>query len=402
VAEAKLKIALFAPALPGSGAINGIVTYTGIMRDALRALGHSVIVLAGDRIEHSDGRVGAIARPNRALGAYRRLVESRQPDDGSSVGIRLQILNAFRAARREGAEIFEIEESFGWAGRLVGRGAAVVTRLHGPHVFGREPQESADEKMLGDLRETAEARALTKVQAVSCPSDRLLDAIISRYDFKLPLARAIPNPISVPPKSARWSAAKADLDQLLCVGRFDLRKGADVVLRGFARALEQRPSLRLVMVGPDPGLTQPDGSRIHFDQFITSEVPSLAKERITYLGPQSPQQIARLRQKSAFAIVGSRFENFPYSIAEAVAVGMPVLASDSFGNAEIIRDGLDGRIVPMGDVAATAEAIVAMSSNPARLAAMGHSAYARAAEWLAPDRIARETADLYRAALARL
>lgn len=399
--EAKLKIALFAPALPDSGAINGIVTYTRIMRDALRALGHSVIVLAGDRIEHSDGRVGPIGRPSRALGPFRWLAESRQPDDGSSVGIRLEILNAFGAARREGAEVFEIEESFGWAGRLVGRGAAIVSRLHGPHVFGREPQESAAEKMLGALREAAEARALTTVQAVSCPSARLLDAMVSRYDLELPLARAIPNPIPVAPRSAAWNVANADLDQLLCVGRFDLRKGADIVVHAFVRALDRRPSLKLVIAGPDPGLTQPDGRRIHFDEFITAEVPPAARKRISFLGPQSPQHIANLRRQSAFAIVGSRFENFAYSIAEAMALGMPVLASDSFGNAEMIRDGVDGRIIPVEDVAATANAILDMASDTQRLAEMGHSTYSRAAEWLAPERIARENVVLYREAISR-
>jgi glycosyltransferase involved in cell wall biosynthesis len=84
-----------------------------------------------------------------------------------------------------------------------------------------------------------------------------------------------------------------------------------------------------------------------------------------------------------------------------MAAGMPVLASDTFGNGEMIRDGLDGRIVPIGDVTATADAILAMASDPARLADMGRSAYARVAEWLSPERIARETVAVYREAMAR-
>src|SRR5258708_5684889 len=155
------------------------------------------------------------------------------------------------------------------------------------------------------------------------------------------------------------------------------------------------------MVGPDAGLAQANGSPRHFNEFVASEVPPEARARIRFLGPQPPQAIRQLRLESAFAIVGSRFENFPYSISEAMALGMPVLASGSFGNAEMVRDGIDGRIVPVADVMAMADAIVTMTSYPAQLAQMGRSSYARAGEWLSPERIARETVTLYREAIAR-
>ena len=44
--------------------------------------------------------------------------------------------NRLKAARQAGAQVFEIEESFGWAGRLTGQGVAIVERLHGPRVAG--------------------------------------------------------------------------------------------------------------------------------------------------------------------------------------------------------------------------------------------------------------------------
>jgi glycosyltransferase involved in cell wall biosynthesis len=396
-----LRIALFAPALPGSGVSNGIVTYTGIMRTALGRLGHEIMVLAGDQIEYPDGRVAAVPESNPLVRRLRQYLESRQPDDGSSIWIRLRILDAFRAARRAGAQLFEIEESYGWAARLVGRGAAIVTRLHGPHVFGREPIETAAEKSMGDLREAAELASLIEVQAVTCPSQRLLDAMIARHGLKLPLARAIPNPIPVAPRSDSWSPDRANSDQILCVGRFDLRKGADIVVHAFVQALQSRPSIQLVMAGTDPGLAQPDGSVIHFGDFVARDVPLEARSRISFLGPQPPKRIAELRLQSAFTIVGSRFENFPYSIAEAMAVGMPVLASDSFGNGEMIRDRLDGRLVPVGDVPAMAQAMVELVSDSNRLGEMGRSAQARAADWLSPERIARETVSLYREAMLR-
>jgi hypothetical protein len=119
--DGPLRIALYAPALPKSGVSNGIVTYSRIMRDALRALGHSVAVVSADQIEHADGRVAALPKPSGVVGRVRILMEARRGEDGSNIWTRLRILDAFEAARRAGAQVFEIEESFGWAGRLAGR-----------------------------------------------------------------------------------------------------------------------------------------------------------------------------------------------------------------------------------------------------------------------------------------
>ncbi len=123
------------------------------------------------------------------------------------------------------------------------------------------------------------------------------------------------------------------------------------------------------------------------------------RSRILFLGPLAPEKIVELRRQSAFALVTSRFENFPYSIAEAMAAGSAVITSATFGGSEMIRDGLDGLVVPRGDVIGTARAILRMAGAHHETVQMGRSAYARAAEWLSPERIARETVDVYRKAI---
>jgi glycosyltransferase involved in cell wall biosynthesis len=397
-----LRIALYSPELPESDASNGNVTYSRIMRDALRLLGHSVAIITPEHVEHADGRIVALPPPRGLIGRLRKFVEASHRDDGSDTWIRLRVMDAFEAVRRAGVDVVEIEESFGWAGRLAGRGVAIIERLHGPHVFGREVVEHPEQRRLGDLREAAELRSLLKVQAVTCPSRRLLDAMIARYALELSVAHAIPNPMPVVPQAAAWRVEHADPNQILCVGRFDLRKGADVVVRAFARALDRRPSLRLVIAGPDTGLMHADGHLVHFDEFAARELSPETRASISFLGVQPTERISDLRFGSALALVASRFESFGYTVAEAMAIGMPVVASNSFGPPEIIRDGVDGRIVPVGDIDATADAMVDMVSNPDRLGAMGKSAYSRAASWLSPARIAEETVAVYREALSTM
>ena len=398
--DAPLRIGLYAPALPESGVSNGIVTYAGVMRDALRSRGHGVMIVTPDHVERFDGSVVDLPTSRGLARRVRAFVEGFSRDDGLIPAHRLPILDAFEAARRAGVQVFEIEESFGWAGRFVGRGPAIVERLHGPHGLLRNWAEADRDKQGGDLREAAEVASFTKVQAVTAPTQAMLDAVAGKYGIELPLARAIPNPIAAASSAAQWRLEHANPDQILYVGRFDLLKGADVALRAFALALEQRPQLQLVMVGPDNGLLE-NGVRVRFDDFAVRELSPEVRERVSFLAAQPPATIVDLRLRSAFSLLTSRFENFPYSLAEAMAVGMPVLSSDTFGAREMVRDGVDGRIVPVGDARATAEAMVALTGNAGQLAAMGRAAQVRVTDWLSPDRVAVETVAVYRAAIAR-
>jgi len=401
-ANEPLRIALYSPALPDSGASNGIVTYTRIMRDALRALGHEVFVVTTEYMEDADGNVAALPKINRLLASAELRLAAMRGEGRGERWVRMNVRNAFAAARRLEAQVFEIEESFGWAGALNGQGVAIVERLHGPHAFVRNVVESAAERKAGDRREAAERSSFGRVQAMISPTRGLLDALVERFDLDLGLARVIPNPMPLTPPSAMWRYERANPTQLLAVGRFDLCKGADVMLRAFAVALNRQPDLTLVMAGPDTGLAQADGTMVRFDDFVRREIPPEARSRITFLGPQPPSRISELRLQSGVAVVASRFETFPYTIAEAMAVGMPILASATFGAREMIRDGVDGRIVPIADIEKTAEPMVEMAAMPEKLAEFGRSAHARAAELLSPERVARETVELYRQAIARL
>lgn len=374
--ERALHIAFHSPDVPLSCAPNGILNYVRIMSEALLELGHRVTVFNSEFIMHVPGKAERIE--------HRRWL--RLP----TVERRLQ--TALTKVRSAGAHVIEIEESFGWAGQLVGHGVPIVMRLHGPHLFARDFVAASPFRKFDDRRVDAENRAIEKVEAVSSPARGLLDAIIAQTAGPK-IGRVILNPIRVP--TEQWRPDGADPDQILFVGRFDLRKGANIAIRAFARALKERPSLKLVMVGPDDGLTRDDGSVIHFDEFAATEIQPSARARIQFLGPQSPQRIAELRLGSTLSLTTARCETFSYVIAEAMALGMPVLAARSFGPDELLGSGAGGRLVPVGDVEATAAALLEMLSDPHSLQQMGRSGRDFVATFLNPERIARETLALY-------
>lgn len=377
-------VGLFSPALPSRGLSNGIVTYVRIMRDALRSLGHSVTVVDPEQIEFSDGTIADLPKSTGLKCRIQTLAEAWNGRETSTAFVRVRILEAFRALKAAGVQVVEIEESWGWAGRIVGRGLPIVMRLHGPHTLARE---TASRGWLDRRREASELKAFQSVQAVSSPSASVLQTMVEAGG-KAQLTRVIHNPMHLPRE--QWSLKQSHPDQILFVGRFDLLKGADIVIRAFAKAVEKRPSLRLVMVGPDRGL----GGAVRFQEFVLS-IPSEAREKIDFLGEQSPQRISQLRLQSALAIVGSRYETFAYTIFEAQALGMPLLMTDTLGPRGMITDGVDGRIVPVADPAAMAEAITQMVDDPASLARMGAAGRNMVGERMDPRRIAQQTVELY-------
>jgi glycosyltransferase involved in cell wall biosynthesis len=70
-------------------------------------------------------------------------------------------------------------------------------------------------------------------------------------------------------------------------------------------------------------------------------------------------------------IVPSQYEGFGLTAAEAMAAGLPVIASDVDGLREVVDDGNSGLLVPFGDVEKMSSALLALLSNPERARSMG-------------------------------
>jgi glycosyltransferase involved in cell wall biosynthesis len=81
------------------------------------------------------------------------------------------------------------------------------------------------------------------------------------------------------------------------------------------------------------------------------------EDRVSFLGAQPRRRIVELFRAADASILSSSWENFPHTVVEALAVGTPVLAMEAGGVGEVVRDGVNGLLVPAGDGAALADAI---------------------------------------------
>jgi glycosyltransferase involved in cell wall biosynthesis len=154
----------------------------------------------------------------------------------------------------------------------------------------------------------------------------------------------------------RASAGIAEGTPLLgSVARIDVWKGFDVLLDAFVLMRSRRPTLELVVAGnPVPGKE---------DYAAALERRAAAMEGVRWLGPRDdvPELLADL---DVFAQVSTEPEPFGLVVVEALASGVPVVAGAAGGPLEVMgRDGFSspmGRLVPAGEAAALADAVLAL------------------------------------------
>lgn len=153
------------------------------------------------------------------------------------------------------------------------------------------------------------------------------------------------------------------------VGRMQAVKAQTLLARAFIRALELQPALRdrlrLAMVGDGPLRTEAQGL---LDAAGVGGLAWLPGERT---------DVPHVMRGLDLFVLPSQAEGISNTILEAMATGLPVLATDVGGNADLVVDGQTGCIVAANDVEALAGGLVRMATDPARAAAMGRAGRAR-------------------------
>lgn len=189
--------------------------------------------------------------------------------------------------------------------------------------------------------------------------------------------RVVRNPVALP---AHPPAPRPG--QVLFLGRLWREKGIDDLLHAAARIAPQCPALRLVCAG--------DGD---LDRVRTAAAGLGLSARVELPGWLDGEPKARVLREAAVFVLPSYAEGLPMGVLEAMAQGVPVIASDVGGVREALGDA--GLIVPAGDVAALADALLALLGDPARAAALGQAGRVRAQALFAPDQIRASLASLY-------
>lgn len=149
------------------------------------------------------------------------------------------------------------------------------------------------------------------------------------------------------------------------VGRMQTVKDQTLLARAFVRTLEMAPSLkgrlRLIMIGDGPLRGE---ARQILEQAGVADLAWLPGER---------HDVPEILRGLDCFVLPSLAEGISNTILEAMAVGLPVVATRVGGNPELVIEGVTGRLVPSGDADAMAAALIAYASDPEQARAAGRA-----------------------------
>jgi glycosyltransferase involved in cell wall biosynthesis len=149
--------------------------------------------------------------------------------------------------------------------------------------------------------------------------------------------------------------------------------GVEVIVQAFTQAVQQRPELRLLMLGNGS-----QAGRLHqiLNSRITanSRTSSINNSSVLMPGLVKYDKLPRFYRSADLYVAASHSDGTSISLLEAMACGCPVLVSDIPGNREWVIPGVNGWLFPDGDANALADAIITVVDQRARLPGMGRAA----------------------------
>ncbi|MBJ7595200.1 MAG: glycosyltransferase family 4 protein [Candidatus Dormibacteraeota bacterium] len=223
---------------------------------------------------------------------------------------------------------------------------------------------------------------LARLGAVVVPSRALAKFLIGRG---FPVSRMYMVPSRIDIRRTEPGAAHQPV-RIATAARLETHKGIDVLLDACARLNGRTPLVHLDIYG--------DGSlRAELERRAAGSALD-----VTFHGNVSDVR-ERLLDADIF-VLPSRGENLPITILEAMAVALPVVASRVGGVAELVDDGVSGRLVEPDDVAALAQALTPLIADSHQRAAMGRAGVARVAEHFDAAQAGAEMVALYERLLA--
>lgn len=260
-----------------------------------------------------------------------------------------------------------------------------------------------------ELRERIEARIINLADALIAgnPDERddlerrrsSHDGMVCMVPLGVDMDRFVPGDMA---QARRDMDLPADGVLGLFVGRIDPIKGIDVLIEAFSRTAQgwgtASASPKLVLVG---GELDNHGRPVGDLAEVEADARRLGfADDIVFLGARPQEDLATLYQAVDFVVIPSRYESFGLVAVEAMASGTPVIASRAGGLPYSVRDGVAGLLVCPGNAVSLTDAILELSRNEERRAALAGRARAEAARF-SWDTVATAMTGVYRSLAAR-
>lgn len=349
----------------------GVQVHVGQLAAALRERGQDAMVIAPSSSRPEEPSVRVAGRPIRI-----RYNESIAPISPTP--------SAFRATRdalrRFGPDVVHVHEPFVPGPSMFAAMSARVPVVATFHAY-------ADRSRLLDVAGPALRRIWKRLSARVAVSHAAAEFVTRPMGEGE--VRIVPNGADVELFASATPAPLPEGRRILFVNRLDPRKGFLVMVEAFRRLAERRPDLVLIVAGDGP------------DRSAVDELPAETRKRVVMLGNVPHGELPPYHAAAeVFCSPATGRESFGIVLVEAMAAGVPVVASDIPGYREVIRDGLDGTLVPPRDPGALALAIGDLLDDPDIAKRFGEAGRARAKRY-SWDTVAGEIEEVYREVAGR-
>ncbi|WP_215409316.1 glycosyltransferase [Janthinobacterium sp. JC611] len=333
-----LRIALVGPLPPPAG---GMANQTAQLARKLREDGAQVQLLAVN---------GPALPPWLARIRYLR----------AALRLPVHLWRLWRAANT--VDLFHIMANSGWSWHLQAAPALWIASLKGkPALLNYRGGEAA---VFFARSPRLLAFSLRRASAIVVPS-AYLAGVFEQYGHT---AHIVPNVVDLQRFSPAASAS-ADGPRILVARHLESLYDNASAVRAFALVRQRYPAARLVLAGGGPqraALARLAGSLGVLDA-------------VRFAGPVDNAAMPALFQASDIVLNPSLADNMPISVLEALACGVPVVSTNVGGIPALLQDGVTALLVPPGDPAAMAHAIVALLRDPPRAQALVNAGLAHAA-----------------------
>jgi glycogen(starch) synthase len=247
------------------------------------------------------------------------------------------------------------------------------------------------------LNRYIEKRAILRATTLTAPSDAIAERVSTEYQIPKNQIAIIRNPIDVD----RFTAVdKRGLGKpmVLFVGRLEAMKGTLLFAEAIPLIAAAIPQARFFFAGKDRMTAEYESGR----RMIERIVARAGVGGRVHFQDDAPSEVFRvLYQRASVCVVPSLFENHPYVLLEAMASGVPVVASAAGGIPEILIHERTGLLCSTGQAKSLAEQVIRLLEKPKWAIQLGQAGRDFVIRECSLETVAVQTSDAYRCTIEK-
>lgn len=339
-----------------------------------------------------------------------------------SLRVARQLQQLEKEARPDIIEFAEVGAE-GFIYLLQNQRSPVVVRCHTPTFVLRryhlEQEMPFDTTMISAM----EKFCIRHADALTAPSQDMAQTIARTCDLSAEQVRTVPNALDVGlfsmdrelagkggqttagqqwelhPRARRLSPGLRASNGVvvLHVGRLERVKGIEVLVRAIPLVLQQVPQVYFVFIGPDRSTGEGTSWQRRLETYCEERG---VLRRVHFLGFLRQQAMIDWYRWADICVVPTlNYESFSYTCAQAMAAGLPVVASRIGGIPETVDDGINGLLVEPGNVADLAQALVTLARDGDMRSQMGEIGQQKARQRFDAQLVAKRMIQIYTATI---